>query len=193
MPPSIPLSYISYPLNLSPWMHLHCHHWQVSACEYPKPLHYTYRNTTEHMRQHVRRRHTCQSWPYHVCWTHRLLLQRSTWGQGPAGIPACVLQQHACLLGLRDLKITNAFVEYLSAGSTADFWYHHLLQATRNSWNKLETAFIQQWPAEENEVVNEVYTMAKTPVPFDWATNVDETVSAVTVAPVDETPYRLYT
>jgi hypothetical protein len=32
--------------------------------------------------------------------------------------------------------------------------------------------------------VNEVYTMAKTPVPFDWATDVDETVGAVTVAPV---------
>jgi len=90
---------------------------------------------------------------------------------------------HACLVS-DDKEIANAFVDYLGADSTADHWYHNLPQATRNSWNKLEVAFVQQWPREENEVVNEVYTMAKTPVPFDWATDVDEAVGAVTVAPV---------
>jgi hypothetical protein len=81
-------------------------------------------------------------------------------------------------------EIANAFVDYLSADSTADLWYHNLPQAIRNSWNKLEVAFVQQWPGEENEVVNKVCTTTKMPVPFDWATNVDETVGAVSIAPV---------
>lgn len=83
-----------------------------------------------------------------------------------------------------DQEIANVFIDYLGAGSTADFWYHNLPQAVQNSWDKLKVAFIQQWPEEKNEVVNEVCTTVGTAVPFNWATNVDETVSAVGVTPI---------
>jgi hypothetical protein len=45
----------------------------------------------------------------------------------------------------------------------------------------LKVAFIQQWPGEENEVVNKVCTTTEMPVPFDWATDVD---GAVPIAPI---------
>ena len=93
-----------------------------------------------------------------------------------------------------DQEVAKAFVDYLSAGSIADLWYENLSWATQNSWCNLEVEFIRYWSRkgeeikpqldEEKEVMNEVCTATEMPAPFDWATDVDKTVGAITVAPV---------
>ena len=67
-------------------------------------------------------------------------------GENPQNF-LCAFRREMRALATTDNKtIAKAFIDYLSAGSTADKWFEDLPQLTQDSWKDIEMEFTKRWP-----------------------------------------------
>lgn len=67
-------------------------------------------------------------------------------GENPQNFLHAFCREMRSLATTNDKDIAWAFVDYLGASSQADLWFDDLTQTMQESWARLETAFVAQWP-----------------------------------------------